>query len=470
MQKKMYIYCKKKLDTKVKRLFYGVVRILFFSTSLFFHFSSLVYANSTEKLMTLQHQSEEDTREESKKSSFTQFWEKYIEIGGWVEAVQSVRTSSPHDAVTSRLRGRLEFSADFGSLYAFVSADAEKNWTIPDEDGFSFHEAWVEYLGKNWDLRLGRQVIIWGNSDGVRITDNISPTDFTEYLNRGIDEMRMPVTAGKLRLLRDNFITEFIWIPEFRASKLATGDNPWAIDYSSQISALGLSVIWNKANEPTDFSIKDSELAVRFSSYLVGFDVSLSVFYTWDDMVSNFYSLQNVISGGVAHTALSISPEHTRLMIYGLDFAKPWSNFVFRGETAYFQGRYFATQNGQATKHDMVKALLGVDWTPGNNWTITAQIYDDWIVDYNKNILYEEHIPQATLSFSKTFFNELLTLSDTIYYSFNDGEFFNRLQAKYELAEGVELSLGWDMFHGDDGLYGVYKDNSQVWGKIRYSF
>ena len=57
-----------------------------------------------------------------------------------------------------------------------------------------------------------------------------------------------------------------------------------------------------------------------------------------------------------------------------------------------------------------------------------------------------------------------------IYYSVNDGEYFNRLQLSYELGEGLKLTVGWDKFQGDDGSYGVYKRNSQVWGKIRYSF
>ena len=389
------------------------------------------------------------------------YWGEHFDAKGWIEVLQSVRTHAPHDEVTSRVHGRLEVEGNFNWLKGFLSLDAEKNWTIRSEDGVSVREAWLEHTGDGWDLRLGRQLIIWGKADGVRVTDNVCPTDYTEYLNREIDEMRIPVTAAKLRILSDTVITELIWIPEFKPAKLATGDNPWAVDY-----AFPLPVRYGRTQEPSSYSLKDSEFAAKVSAYMAGFDVSLSAFYTWDDNAANYYSLRSGKSG----TEMLLEPEYNRIMIYGFDFARPWSDFVFRGEAAYFQGRRLSVADGQPAKHDVVKSLLGVDWSPGDNWTITAQVLDDWIVDYNPNLSAREHTPQATLNFSKSFFNELLTVSDMVYYSMNDGETFNRLQFEYELGEGLALTVGWDNFQGDDGSYGVYKRNSQVWGKVRYSF
>ena len=51
----------------------------------------------------------------------------------------------------------------------------KKNWEIAEETGFDLHEAWLEYAAEGWDMRLGRQTIIWGKADGVQITDIISP-------------------------------------------------------------------------------------------------------------------------------------------------------------------------------------------------------------------------------------------------------------------------------------------------------
>lgn len=392
------------------------------------------------------------------------FWDGHVRSTGWIELVQSMRTYAPHDEVTSRVHGRLELSAEVASLNGFLSLDAEKNWTIPALDGFSVREAWLEHVGSGWDLRVGRQLIIWGKADGVRITDNICPTDFSDYLNRNIDEMRIPVTAAKLRFLSNTLTTEFIWIPEFRPAKLATGNNPWALDHAL---AYPLPVRTHGPGKPSAWSLEDSEFAMRVSSYMAGFDVSLSAFYTWDDTASGSMSVRD---GGDGMREIVLDREYRRIMIYGFDFARPWSDFVFRGEAAYFQGRRLSTSAGGSERHDVLKYLAGVDWTPGGNWSVTAQLLDEFILNYDRSLAAEEHTPQATLNVSRTFFHEQLTVSDMVYLSLNDGEFFNRLQAAYELADGMELTVGWDKFYGDDGSYGVYRRNSQVWGKLRFSF
>lgn len=391
------------------------------------------------------------------------YWDEHFHASGWLELVQSMRTSSPYNEVTSRVHGRLELEARFQELNGFLSLDMEKNWTIPALDGFSVREAWLEHVGDGWDIRVGRQLIIWGKADGVRITDNICPTDFSDYLNRNIDEMRIPVPAAKLRFMSDTMTAEFIWLPEFKPAKLATGKNPWAVDYTAGFS---VPVYVHEAEEPSSYNLKDSEFAVRLSSYAAGFDVSLSAFYTWDDTAASTFTLRRTEHG----SGVDMQSDYHRIMIYGLEFARPWGDFVFRGEAAYFRGRYLSTEDGRTAKHDVAKSLLGLDWSPGGNWSVSAQLLDDWIVDYERNLSSEKHTPQVTFNVSRTLFNELLTVSDMIYYSLNDGEFFNRLQFAYELGEGWELTVGWDKFYGDDGSYGIYRRNSQVWGKLRFSF
>jgi hypothetical protein len=57
-----------------------------------------------------------------------------------------------------------------------------------------------------------------------------------------------------------------------------------------------------------------------------------------------------------------------------------------------------------------------------------------------------------------------------IYYDVNNGEFYNRSKVEYELADGFFASAGLDIFSGNDGQFGVYRDNTQVWFRLKYSF
>ena len=52
----------------------------------------------------------------------------------------------------------------------------------------------------------------------------------------------------------------------------------------------------------------------------------------------------------------------------------------------------------------------------------------------------------------------------------NNGAFFIRFNAEYQLTDDIAITLGYDWFRADAGMFALYKDNSEVWGKMKYSF
>lgn len=391
-------------------------------------------------------------------------WRESLTLSGWVDAIQSVRVSSPHDGVTSRARLRLELAADLDQVYGFISVDAEKNFQIDEETGVELHEAWLEYSADQWDLRIGRQIIIWGKADGVQITDLISPPDYTESMTRDLDEIRMPVDALKFRLLGQAIDTELIWIPVFKAALLPSGDNPWAVE---QVVPENTLVSSDPTDEP-ETSLENSELALKVSAYLSGLDVAASVFYTWDDYPAMHRSFQ--WNGQTAD--VNFSPRHHRLTVFGLSFSWPWSDFVFRGEAAYSLGMYrsAAAIDIDPIQKESLEWLGGLDWNPGNDWTFSVQLTGDAIMDYEALLADESHDCMATLNVSKKLLNQVLTLSNMLYYTINDNEAYNRSAAQYALTDSLHLYVGTDIFLGEDGGFGVYQDNTQVWVKVKYLF
>lgn len=400
-----------------------------------------------------------------------------LTLSGWLDTVHSLQLRSPHDKITSRARLRLEARADCPWLYAFSSFDAEKNWIIDGETGIDTQELWVEHISDRWDVRLGRQIIIWGQADGVQITDIISPPNLTESITRELDEIRMPVEAVRWRFLGSTLTTEIIAIPRFVAAVYPTAaDNPWALTahpavqpaahptaHPAKVDTLTLPV-----DEPGN-SLKNTELAARISAYLAGLDLAASVFHTWDDTPTSHRSWQ--IREG--RPLLLVQPRHHRLTVFGLEFSRPWADVVFRGESAFYKGRYLAGDGSlkeQPQKKDLVKWLFGLDWTPGNDWSITAQVLGDWIPHHQPGLAARPATLMGTLNIAKKLLNQRLTLSTMLYLDGNEGEFYDRLKADYEVADGFHLSAGIDFFYGDGGQFGVYEENSQAWCKIKYSF
>ena len=152
-----------------------------------------------------------------------------FEPQGFLDTYYSVRMHDPYDYLSSRTRLRLEAWITKEKTSLFASINAINNNVITSNSGIELREAYMEYVSESWDFRIGRQIIVWGKADGMQITDIISPMDYTEFLARDYDDIRMPVDSLKVRLLGDSVNFEMIWLPVFVPSILPEGDNPWAV-------------------------------------------------------------------------------------------------------------------------------------------------------------------------------------------------------------------------------------------------
>ncbi|MCU7842629.1 MAG: RNA polymerase-associated protein rapA [Candidatus Thiodiazotropha sp. (ex Monitilora ramsayi)] len=45
----------------------------------------------------------------------------------------------------------------------------------------------------DWDLRLGKQQVVWGTADGIKLLDIINPTDFRELNQNAMEDSRIPI-------------------------------------------------------------------------------------------------------------------------------------------------------------------------------------------------------------------------------------------------------------------------------------
>ncbi|MCP4118462.1 MAG: hypothetical protein GY737_24310 [Desulfobacteraceae bacterium] len=387
------------------------------------------------------------------------------ELAGYVETRHCFQAKSPNDTLASETLARVEGRASTDALSLFASVNLSANHRFGDESGVSVHEAYVDYVSSAWDLRAGRQIITWGNADGVRITDNISPSDLSEHITRDFDEIRMAVDALKFRFFGAGGTAELIYIPFFKAGILPDDDSPWAVGGFSPAD----TVTESSGDAEPGRGLENGEIAAKYAFFLPGFDFALSYFYTWNDFP--YYAFTP--KAEEADDTYFITPGFHRLHITGLEFSKPHGDFVFRGEAALFHGGRYSSREkgGPLHKKDQVKWLLGVDWYPGGNWSLLCQVTGESILGYSDGIARDEHTTMVTWNLSRKLLREKLTLSGMHYYTLDEGDSLIRLSGEYEVMDGFSLFLGSDIFKGDRaGDFGRYRDNTQVWVKAKYSF
>ena len=54
-------------------------------------------------------------------------------------------------------------------------------------------ELYVDTEASGWYLRLGKQQVVWGTADGIKLLDIINPTDFRELNQNGVADARIPI-------------------------------------------------------------------------------------------------------------------------------------------------------------------------------------------------------------------------------------------------------------------------------------
>lgn len=381
-------------------------------------------------------------------------------FSGFLESRHSTQVRSPNDTLSSETSARLELTAYSDAATLFVATDLAENHLLGEASGVSLHEGYVDLMSGQISLRAGRQIIIWGQADGIRITDNISPLDYSEYITRDFDEIRMGVDALNLKYDTEAGTFQCIWIPFYRAGVQPADSSPWHIDTGSDRKVRG-------AEEP-DQGLENGEVAAKYALYLPGADLALSYFYTWGDYPA--YRPETDGSGGWEYQA-----EYYRRHVFGADFSRPFGDFVFRAEAAWFHGDLIASaaEDTAPSKKDRLKWLAGLDWYPGNNWTLSAQFARARILNPGTPGGLSERSRQdtATLNISKKLLREKLTLSAMVYLDPDVGDSLSRVSSEYRIMDDLSLFFGSDIFRGDrEGSFGRYRDNTQVWTKIKYYF
>lgn len=385
-----------------------------------------------------------------------------IQVKGFLDTYHAARTEDKADWMASRTRARGEVKLEKGAASLFVSMNATYNAILKDRTGMELREAYLAYAKGNLDLRVGRQIVVWGVADALRLTDCVSPCDYTEFLAQDYDDIRMPVNALRTRYTWRSVTFEAICNPVADFFILPTDrHNPWALTLPSAPLPYTIDLESCKPEK----RLRNMEYGGRITTNLSGIDFSLSVLRTWNKMPA--LSLTVSDNG----KSLLVKGEYRRMTMLGADCSLPVGQFVLRGEAAC----YFDEAQSRGVGKDVVcrntyNALVGVDWYPGNDWNFSAQYCHKYTAGNLDGLSVYRHAALATARISKELMRNSLKLSTFAYVDVSNGGVFNRFSASYALNDQIELTTGYDFFHADKGKFAMYKQNSEVWLKAKYSF
>ena len=358
---------------------------------------------------------------------------------------------------------------------------------------------------------------MWGQADGFKLTDVLSARDSSEFIAFSGDDARLPSDSIRLRFFHDLFTFEAIAVPFFTPNKLprfgfedGAKNGLYYIDtpdtYKTAIGSIPVKYTKTESTKPKMFT--DTEAAARFSFFLPGIDFSVSGFYGWDKNPryarsgyvkkelrnpNNAQGPLNPFQPKELHT--NLNEEYYRIGMAGIDAAIPVGDVTIRLETAWVGGRYFEPKellsslpiaqimdktsgadvpiafNAPVKKHQLLM-LAGIDWIK-SSWTLSAQYFEDLILNHKDDIERPMHKGFVSLSVSKTFLRDTLKLSASGVIDINYGSTSSTYSVSYAITDNINFALGGDVYtKGYDGKgdFAALHKISAVWLKGTFIF
>ncbi len=390
-----------------------------------------------------------------------------IDIRGYARTYEGILTETGNLAIAQQT---LDLSFEkMGNKSAFKVNPVIYLYDV-DSLNLKLRELYMDFFFKRFDLRIGKQQVVWGKADGVFITDIVSPLDLREFLLPDFYEIRRGIIASKLNYYTGNSTIELIWVPVFTPNEWPQPGSIWYIE-----PAFPVKPEFNYSRSDITAGIKNSEVFLKYASLGPKIDFELMGAYTWDDNPSLFTIKEfDTLGGHPALNKLEIFPEYNRLVVGGGSFSTEIKGVILRGEGAYYYGKYFQTTDaladGSLTEKDYLHYLIGADFSIGDV-KLSSQVIQETILDYDDPILRKQNITTMTFLAQYDLFRETLHLELFTYLGITNEDALIRPKITYDLDDGFSVLVGANVFTGNtDGRFGQYKDNSMIYTKLKYSF
>ncbi len=320
----------------------------------------------------------------------------------------------------------------------------------------SIREAYIDLSQGDWDFRLGRQHIIWGEMVALFVADVVSAKDLRELALQEFDLLRIPQWAARAEYFRGDFHGEAVWIPYMTYNNIG---KPGA-EFYPFTPPPGVTI----AAEDRPVGIEDSGYGLRLSYLHSGWDVS------------GFYYSANELSPSYARLSPTLyQPIHERIHQFGATLGKDLGPVVLKAEAVYSMDKLFSvTRPSDAdglVEQDLLDYIVGLEWSFPRETRLNVQYYQRWFPDYDADIPGDASDYGLTLLFSTQALHSKIEPKVLLVRSLNRDSAQAQFKLTWRMSGNWRATLGANIFEGEaDSVFGQYDSKDRVYTELRYTF
>lgn len=316
-------------------------------------------------------------------------------------------------------------------------------------------------------IKLGRQLLGWGEADYSQILDLVNPRDERALGITDIEDARLPVWASKLSFAGKRWGTDFVLVHQHRSNLLA----PDGSDFDPLILVRDILDVSSTREPDVDFTHPEI-LARVFFSFPQG-DMSLIYAKVYDDRPA----LELVSADSTQ--AFRVFPE---IKAFGLTANWVVEQWLFKTELAKKSDVAIAdltavtdvtsTQTRLYRKKTLYQAMLGVEYSGIKDVQISLEGVREKITDYESSLMMPEFSDSIYARFTVKLWREIAEI-DLLWGQFLQGDSdLYRLDFSYSLSDAWGFSAGYIDYRAENNqaiLY-PYRNADRIYSSLKYSF
>jgi len=400
----------------------------------------------------------------------------------------------------------------YDAVYDVENLDYPRIQNDDREFDATLRECYTDITIGKFYARLGKQQVVWGKTDGIKMLDVVCPMSLQEGLLDDFEDSRIPLWMLNLNYnFTPNYSLQALLVLEFEHNYIPVYGQEF-FPYMGQFERTPLSTLYGlhaihdalppplqpffpdapltvrTADQPDPASNfhKESIFGFRFRGLWKGFFFSLCYLHTYDMFPTIYTDISPTLSPlGIN---ITLTREYPRLDIFGLAFDKDvWFNTVLRCEMVYYKRDTLSTTDltdpdGVKTS-DQFQYALGLDHFFFRDYFTSFQLIQMIIPNYDRGRRLTDDIYGSRLApldrirtyltflckadyKQETLFPEILLI-----YGANNGEWNIRPKVLYKVTDNLFVRFGFDIFEGKyNDPFGQFDRKDRVFMEWEYNF
>ena len=416
-------------------------------------------------------------------------WARRSGVDSFAKARQSLDLSLRYKREAFRLT--LEGHGEYDLAYQVDRDRFDDEQIEAYELRFLNGRQFLAYQAGQLELSAGRQIITWGEGDGLSPLDVVNPRDQREPGAADVDDLRLAVLMSRLRwsagahdvdffVVHESYFGEFVPpLADYSpfSAFIEGGGNPLIANFLE-----GRSARFDHAQGR--FSADQQSLFLRWSYRIPAVDLGL--------YGASLLDQQGVVlfeSAGLLQlppgAPLTLTLDHKRYQLAGVSAATSFGPWLLKSEVAYRRDRAVNTGEPPSAsglpaplgveRADDLQLMAGLSYNGITDWTFALEGQHGVPIDAPEGLLIPLELTSISARVQATLLRERLRLSAVGVMIRGGGEDrggLARFEVSYDLSDPVAASLAYVYYH-DGAAFGPFygfTDHDRLMASLRWDF